>query len=65
MIVNDSAINRHSIVLCHVVQVVNEKASQRFHSPTIEELSNRTGYTEENILESMEFGEVSANTLLQ
>lgn len=65
MIAKDSCNVRHSVVLCHILHLVKQNASHHLHSPTIEELSSKTGYTEENILESMEFGHVSANTLLQ
>ncbi|AOM82697.1 hypothetical protein [Salisediminibacterium beveridgei] len=65
MITKESANVRHSVVLCHILHVMKENANHHLHSPTIEELSSQTGYTEENILESMEFGHVPANTLLQ
>ncbi|ADH99745.1 hypothetical protein [Salisediminibacterium selenitireducens] len=65
MFTNEYTRSHYSVVLCQVVKIVNERASHHLPSPTIEELSNQTGQTEENILESMEFGILPENTLLQ
>lgn len=55
----------YDFVLYLVTQVVSDHALNEWPSPTIEELSHRTGYSEETILESMEFAAIEPVTLLQ
>ena len=45
--------------------MVAKYQSKAYPSPTIEELSNHTGYSQETILESMEFGNIEPVSILQ
>ncbi|PRO66736.1 hypothetical protein C6I21_02070 [Alkalicoccus urumqiensis] len=51
-------------VLVHVLEVVQDFARQNRPSPTIRQLALCAGYSEELILESLEFGTVEPASLL-
>ncbi|WP_096434747.1 hypothetical protein [Alteribacter populi] len=48
----------YNSVLSLIVEALKYYAQNEWPSPSIEQLSDRIGYSEELILESMEFGEV-------
>ncbi|TMW73717.1 hypothetical protein [Alteribacter natronophilus] len=45
-------------VLYLIAELLNHYAENEWPSPSIEQLSDQTGYSEELILESLEFGEM-------
>ncbi|QKS70990.1 hypothetical protein FLK61_30185 [Paenalkalicoccus suaedae] len=55
----------HSSVLYLVLEIVRDHAQKEWPSPTIRQLSFRIGYSEETILESIEFGTTEPATILQ
>ncbi|WP_416149584.1 hypothetical protein ACM26V_00895 [Salipaludibacillus sp. HK11] len=64
-IVREYATPNHHFILLIVVKVLTDYAKNEWPSPTIEQLSYKTGYSEESILESMEFGTPARASLLQ
>ncbi|WP_280768359.1 hypothetical protein [Salipaludibacillus daqingensis] len=57
--------SHHHCILFLVVEILTAHAKNEWPSPTIKQLSNITGYSEESILESMEFGTSEPEFLLQ
>ncbi|MGJ9383321.1 hypothetical protein [Salipaludibacillus sp. CF4.18] len=55
----------YDLVLIRVVEVVTDYVRKEWPSPTIRQLSSKIGYSEEVILESIEFGTIEPATLLQ
>ncbi|MCR6096635.1 hypothetical protein HXA34_09220 [Salipaludibacillus agaradhaerens] len=55
----------HNVVLFLVTTVINDYVKNEWPSPTIKQLSSKIGYSEEAILESMEFGTIERVPLLQ
>ncbi|WP_096188507.1 hypothetical protein [Evansella halocellulosilytica] len=55
----------YNIVLFLVVEVVARHRQNKWPSPTIKQLANKTGYSEETILESLEFGSIEPVSFLQ
>ncbi|MDG5788652.1 hypothetical protein QA612_14315 [Evansella sp. AB-P1] len=55
----------HTIVLYLIVEVVDQYAKNEWPSPTIKELSTKIGYSEEMILESLEYGQIEPISILQ
>ena len=55
----------YSDVLHLVIGIVTDYASKDRPSPTIRQLSCKTGYSEECILESLEYGKYESAILLQ
>ncbi|UTR09505.1 hypothetical protein MM300_16625 [Evansella sp. LMS18] len=52
-------------VLSLIVEIVAECESSECPSPTLGELSNQIGYSEELILESLEYGNLEPVSILQ
>lgn len=57
--------NNYTEVLHHVIDIVTDYAHKNRPSPTIKQLAIQTGYSEECILESMEYGKYKHWMLLQ
>jgi len=55
----------HDMILSLIVEVVWKYAENNQPSPTIKDLSNHLGFSEELILESLEFGHMKPASLLQ
>jgi hypothetical protein len=55
----------HNVVLFLVIKVIDDYVKNDWPSPTIKQLSSKIGYSEETILESMEFGTIERVPLLQ
>ncbi|UCZ54641.1 hypothetical protein LGQ02_07785 [Bacillus shivajii] len=55
----------HDIVLFLVTEVVSTHKQNKMPSPTIHQIANKIGYSEETILESLEFGKIEPVSLLQ
>ncbi|SER48037.1 hypothetical protein [Salipaludibacillus aurantiacus] len=55
----------YNVILLLVTQVVATHERNDWPPPTIKELSYSTGYSEESILESLEFGNTEPVSLLQ
>lgn len=57
--------SNYECILFSVIEILTAHAKNEWPSPTIKQLSYRTGYSEERILESMEFGILEPDFLLQ
>lgn len=55
----------YDMVLFLVIEVVDLHTENEWPSPTIEQLSHITGYSEEFILESLEYGTCEPVSILQ
>lgn len=59
------SVTTYDLVLYLVIEVVAQHMENEWPSPTIEQLSNITGYSEEMILESLEYGKFEPVSILQ
>ncbi|MFA9556015.1 hypothetical protein ACERII_01725 [Evansella sp. AB-rgal1] len=55
----------HNCVLYLILEIVALYKRNEWPSPTIRELSHKIGYSEETILESLEFGKIEPVSILQ
>lgn len=56
--------SNYQCILFSIVEILTAHAKNEWPSPTIKQLSYRTGYSEEIILESLEFGTLESDFLL-
>jgi len=63
-IIRDDTNHYHHFILLLVVKILTNHAKNEWPSPTIEQLSYKTGFSEESILESLEFGKPESDFLL-
>ncbi|MDQ0256213.1 hypothetical protein J2S74_003631 [Evansella vedderi] len=55
----------YNLVLLLTVEAVSLYAQNEWPSPTLKEISSKIGYSEEMILESLEFGKLEPVGILQ